>query len=239
MTNLPKHVAIVMDGNGRWAKQRHLPRIAGHQAGEGRAREIITACGEKGIDVLSLFVFSCENWGRPQDEVNLLMELFFKVLEKEGKALHENNVQLKVIGDRTQFGTKLQSKISEVEQLTAANSGLKLILAANYSGRWELAAAARQLALRASRGDLDPDNITPNTFESALALPELPDVDLFIRTSGEMRISNFMLWQLAYAELYFSDKHWPDFDRNAFDQALAFYATRVRRFGLTDEQITD
>ncbi|QLH43596.1 MAG: isoprenyl transferase [Coxiellaceae bacterium] len=237
MNKLPKHVAIVMDGNGRWAARRNLPRVAGHQAGAKTIKEIIKMAVEKHIEVLTLFAFSSENWGRPKDEVNFLMELFAKTLQRQTRTLHKNNIQLHFIGDCTAFNPELQRRMRAAEVLTANNNGLKLVIAINYSGRWDIIRAAQQLAEQAAAGVLAPHQITAHEFQQQLCLANLPEPDLLIRTSGELRISNFMLWQFAYTELYFTDILWPDFDSNAFEAALHAYANRQRRFGLTGQQI--
>lgn len=229
---IPRHIAIVMDGNGRWAKKRRLPRIAGHKVGVESVRIIVKACAEKKIDVLTLFAFSTENWQRPQDEVGYLMEqLFVTALESEIKELHKNNVQFRVIGETHRLTKKLQQKIYMAEKLTANNSGLKLIIALSYSGRWDIVEAVRQLGAEIERGELAPQDITIEKFHAKTCLYDLPEPDLFIRTSGEQRISNFMLWQLAYTELYFTDVLWPDFREAEFARALAVYGQRTRRFG--------
>ena len=229
---LPKHIAIVMDGNGRWAKKRGLPRIAGHKTGVESVRVIVKACVEKKIDVLTLFAFSTENWQRPQDEVSYLMkQLFVTALESEIEELHKSNVQFRVIGETKCLAKKLQQKIYASEKLTANNSGLKLIIAISYSGRWDIIEAARQLGAEIERGELAPQDITIKKFHSKTCLHDLPEPDLFIRTSGEQRISNFMLWQLAYTELYFTEVLWPDFREAEFAEALAVYGQRTRRFG--------
>ena len=234
---LPKHVAIIMDGNGRWAQQRNLPRVAGHRAGVESVREIVQACLDKGIDVLSLFAFSSENWRRPLEEVNFLMDLFYRVLEREIKKLHENNVQLRVIGDSDRFEPKLRELIHTSEKLTSQNTKLKLVIAINYGGRWDIANAARHIARQAAEKELKIEEITPALIQRHLSLSDLPEPDLFIRTSGEQRLSNFFLWQLAYTELYFTDIYWPDFKLPAFEEALQYYATRERRFGQIGDQI--
>jgi len=235
--NLPRHIAIIMDGNGRWAKKRFLPRVAGHSAGVEAARQIVKLCAKKKIQVLSLFAFSSENWNRPAHEVNHLMELFLTGLEREVTLLHENNIQLRFIGDRVRFSEKLRQKILEVETLTQHNSGLVLMIAADYGGQWDICQAARQLANEVETGQLHSEDITPEKIAAKLAFADLPHPDLFIRTSGELRISNFMLWQLAYAELYFTDTLWPDFDEKALEKALAHYASRERRYGnLTEKE---
>jgi len=228
---LPEHVAIIMDGNGRWAKQRFLPRLAGHKAGLEAARRIVKACVKKQIKVLSLFAFSSENWRRPAQEVNHLMDLFLTGLEQEVSMLHENNIQLRFIGDKTRFNEKLCQKIMEVENLTRHNSGMVLIIAADYGGQWDITQAVSKLAQEVEEGKLSSTNITPETINKHLSFADLPHPDLFIRTSGELRISNFMLWQLAYSELYFIHTLWPDFDEKAFEEALDQFACRERRFG--------
>ncbi|HEX9626042.1 MAG TPA: isoprenyl transferase [Acidiferrobacterales bacterium] len=234
---IPRHVAVIMDGNGRWARRRGLPRIAGHRRGVEAVREMVTVCGEKGVGYLTLFAFSSENWRRPETEVRLLMDLFLVALDKEVKKLHRNNVRFRVIGDIAGFSDKLRDRIREAEALTADNTGLTLTVAANYGGRWDVAEAARELARRAQRGELDPGQITAESLEPFLSMAAAPEPDLFIRSGGEQRISNFLLWQLAYTELYFTDVLWPDFDRAQFERALASYAGRQRRFGHTGEQV--
>jgi undecaprenyl diphosphate synthase len=234
---LPRHVAIIMDGNGRWARQRSLPRVAGHRAGVESVRSVVRACGEKGIEVLTLFAFSSENWRRPEQEVGLLMELFMTALRREVSELHRNNVRLRIIGNRDRLPERLRAQIAAAEERTAANTGLTLVVAANYGGRWDIARAARRLAERVAAGELAPADITPEGLEGGLSLHGLPEPDLFIRTGGEQRISNFLLWQLAYTELYFTRVLWPDFGRDAFEDALASFATRQRRFGRTGEQV--
>jgi undecaprenyl diphosphate synthase len=233
----PRHVAIIMDGNGRWASRRRLPRFAGHKAGVETVKEVVRACGEKGIEVLTLFAFSSENWRRPQDEVGLLMGLFMTALGQQVRRLHENNIRLRIIGDRSAFGRTLQRRIEAAETLTGSNSGLNLVIAANYGGRWDLVQATRAIATRVHTGELHPDQVNSALLQSLLTLSELPEPDLFIRTGGEKRVSNFLLWHLAYTELYFTDTLWPDFDREAFDAALASFATRQRRFGRTGDQV--
>ncbi|MBI2780157.1 MAG: isoprenyl transferase [Gammaproteobacteria bacterium] len=234
---LPRHVAIIMDGNGRWAKKRFLPRIAGHRAGVEAVRNVVQACAQRGIEVLTLFAFSSENWRRPPSEVGLLMDLFMTALERETKRLHENNVRLRVIGERSAFSGKLQEKIIAAEQRTAANSGLTLVVAANYGGRWDITQAARAVAQKVEAGQLHASQVTEDVLEQHMALHGLPDPDLFIRTGGEERISNFLLWQLAYTEFYFTETLWPDFDGRIFEDALASFARRQRRFGRTGEQV--
>ena len=236
-TDIPQHVAVIMDGNGRWAKSRGLPRIAGHRKGVERVREMVTVCVEKGVKHLTLFAFSSENWRRPAQEVRLLKELFLHALENEIRKLHKNNVRFHVIGDVERFGEKIAARIQQAETLTRNNTALTLTIAANYGGRWDIAQACAELMRRAMRGEVDPEKITEKSLEPFLSLAGVPEPDLFIRTGGEQRISNFLLWQLAYAEMYFTPVLWPDFDRGQFEQALVSYAGRQRRFGLTGDQI--
>jgi undecaprenyl diphosphate synthase len=233
----PKHVAIIMDGNGRWAKQRQLPRIAGHRAGVENVRVMVKRCAELGIGCLTLFAFSSENWRRPRAEIRLLMDLFSVALEQEVDKLHENGVRLRVIGDHSAFPRRLQQHIKNAEALTADNDGLDLVIAANYGGRWDLTSATRQIARKVLSGDVRIDDIDEDMVAEHLCLPELPEPDLFIRSGGEQRVSNYLLWQLAYTELYFTECLWPDFDADEFDRALLSYATRQRRFGMTGDQI--
>lgn len=236
---LPKHIAIVMDGNGRWAKQRHLPRSAGHKAGFETVREIVKACAEKKIEVLTLFAFGNENWQRPEMEVGFIMDLFLNALEQETKKLHTQNIQLHFIGDIARLEPRLQEQIAAAEQLTANNKGLKLNIAMSYSGRWDVTNAIRKIASQIEQGKLSSKDISLTFIQDYLALAGLPDPDLFIRTSGEQRISNFLLWQLAYTELYFTDVYWPDFNVNELEKALTFFTERERRFGVTSEQLQD
>ena len=233
----PRHVAIIMDGNGRWASRRRLPRFAGHKAGVETVKEVVRACGEKGVEVLTLFAFSSENWRRPQEEVGLLMGLFMTALDQQVRKLHEHNIRLRIIGDRSAFSRTLQQRIEAAEALTGSNSGLNLVIAANYGGRWDVIQATRTIAARVRGGELEPDEIDSALLQSLLSMSDLPEPDLFIRTGGEKRVSNFLLWHLAYTELYFTDTLWPDFDRQAFDGALASFATRQRRFGRTGDQV--
>lgn len=236
---LPRHIAIIMDGNGRWAKRQFLPRVAGHRAGLEVVRKITKACAEKGIEVLTLFAFSTENWQRPKQEVNALLELFFNALNSEVKKLHENNVQLRVIGSDAKFSAELKQRIIAAQQLTAQNTGLKLVIAFDYSGQWDITHAANLLANKVAQGLIKPGEITPKLIEQHLSTAGLPEPDLFIRTSGEQRISNFLLWQLAYTELYFTDAHWPDFSVAILEDALHYFASRERRYGCTSEQINE
>lgn len=238
-TMLPRHIAIIMDGNGRWAKQRRLPRIAGHKAGVDAVRTVIEMCVEKKIEVLSLFAFSSENWSRPHEEVSFLMDLFLKMLEMEVQKLHKQNIQLRFIGGRYRFEKKLQQQIELAEQLTANNTGLKLVIAANYGGRWDIVEAMQKIAVEIEQKKLNSKEITSDLIKSRLAIPDLIEPDLFIRTSGEQRISNFFLWQLAYSELYFTEVLWPDFGKKEMEEALAFFSERERRFGRTTEQIKE
>ncbi|EIJ44082.1 undecaprenyl diphosphate synthase [Beggiatoa alba B18LD] len=233
----PRHVAIIMDGNGRWAKKRLLPRIAGHRAGVETVRKIVRCCTEQGIEVLTLFAFSSENWRRPEQEVSLLMELFMFALQNEVKKLHGNNIRLRIIGERTAFPEKLQALIRHAEEQTQHNTGLVLVIAANYGGRWDITQASRYLAHQVEQGLLTPQEINESLLAKHLSFADLPEPDLFIRTGGEQRISNFLLWQLAYTELYFTDTLWPDFDADAFQLALTSFATRQRRFGRTGDQV--
>jgi undecaprenyl diphosphate synthase len=239
LSNLPRHIAIIMDGNGRWAKQRHLPRVAGHKAGLRASRKIVEHCIKQGIEVLTLFVFSSENWRRPEDEVSYLMQLFVTMLQRDANKLHEQNVQLRIIGDRSRFNENLQKHIAKVEKLTESNTGLTLLLAANYGGQWDIMEAVQKIAFDLQHGKISINDVTTETFKQHLSFSDLPDPDLFIRTSGEMRISNFMLWQLAYSELYFTDVYWPDFDAAELDKALTFFASRERRFGYISEQLKE
>jgi len=234
---VPRHVAIIMDGNGRWAKKRHLPRIAGHKRGVESVRATVKACAESGVGYLTLFAFSSENWRRPADEVALLMQLFIGALENEVQKLHRNGIRLKVIGDQGRFDRKIQALIAEGERLTAGNSGLTLTIAANYGGRWDILQAFN----RFSKGNpaTERNEIREAELAPYLAMSYAPEPDLFIRTGGEQRVSNFLLWQLAYTELYFTDSLWPDFDAAALDTAFASYRSRERRFGRTSEQIEE
>ena len=234
---VPRHVAIIMDGNNRWAKKRLLPGVAGHKAGVDAVRAVIEVCAEARVEVLTLFAFSSENWQRPAEEVGALMELFFTMLRREARRLNENNISLRIIGDRSRFHPELQAAMAEAEALTAGNGRFVLQIAANYGGQWDIAQAAQQLARKVQAGALRPDEITPELLQGCLATGDLPLPDLCIRTGGEHRISNFLLWQLAYSELYFSDLYWPDFKHEAMRSALANFASRQRRFGKTSEQV--
>jgi undecaprenyl diphosphate synthase len=235
--NVPRHVAVIMDGNNRWAKRRLLPGVAGHKAGVDAVRPVIEVCAEAGVEVLTLFAFSSENWQRPADEVGALMELFLTALRREARRLNENRISLRIIGDRSRFHPELQTAMREAEQMTAGRGRFVLQVAANYGGQWDIVQAAQRLAMEAQSGRLNPDEITPALFQHYLSTDDLPLPDLCIRTGGERRISNFLLWQLAYAELYFSDLFWPDFKHDAMRTALADFAMRQRRFGKTGEQV--
>jgi undecaprenyl diphosphate synthase len=230
---VPRHVAIIMDGNGRWAKQRHLPRFAGHKRGVEAVRAAVQACGERGIEYLTLFAFSSENWRRPAEEVALLMQLFHGALANEVDKLHRNGVRLKVVGDLQRFDPKIRQSIERAETLTGENRKLTLTIAANYGGRWDILQALRLcLKNNDSKKEILEEDVAPY-----LAMSYAPEPDLFIRTGGEQRISNFLLWQLAYSELYFTETLWPDFDAAALDEAIASYRSRERRFGRTSEQV--
>ena len=235
--SIPRHVAIIMDGNGRWARRRHLPRVAGHRVGLEAVRKTIKACVSRDVAVLTLFAFSSENWRRPKEEVGLLMNLFMTALDSEVKKLHKNGVRLRIIGDVAGFSPELQQRIHAAEQLTRDNTTLNLNIAANYGGRWDITQACRSLADEVASGALQSEAISEELIRSRLSLSDLPEPDLFIRTGGEQRISNFLLWQLAYTELYFTDLLWPAFDEKAFAEALDSFAGRQRRFGRTGEQV--
>jgi undecaprenyl diphosphate synthase len=226
--DVPRHVAIIMDGNGRWAKRQHLPRIAGHRRGVESVRATVRACAERGIGFLTLFAFSSENWRRPAEEVALLMQLFQMALTNEVEKLHRNEVRLKVVGDTSRFDANIRRAIEQGERLTAGNNGLTLTIAANYGGRWDLLQAVNKIKNQP---------IDESSLAAHLAMSYAPEPDLFIRTGGEQRISNFLLWQLAYTELYFTETLWPDFDDAALDLAIASYRARERRFGRTSEQL--
>lgn len=235
--DLPRHVAIIMDGNGRWARKRHLPRFAGHRSGMESVRSMVRVCLQRGIKVLTLFAFSSENWRRPKEEVGLLMNLFMTALDNEVKKLHKNSVRLRIIGERSAFSPELQKRIDDAEKLTADNTELTLAIAANYGGRWDITEATRRLARQAAEGHIQAEEITAELIQENLSLSDLPEPDLFIRTGGEQRISNFLLWQLAYTELYFTPLLWPEFRDDAFAGALSSFANRQRRFGRTGEQV--
>lgn len=226
-----------MDGNGRWARNRAMPRHAGHRAGVKSVRNVVEAAAQRGVSYLTLFAFSSENWSRPKEEVSRLMQLFLEAVQREAKALHRNNVKLQFIGARDQLQQGLLQKISEAESLTAGNSGLNLFVAVAYGGRWDIVSAARRIAEQVKDGRLPLDAIDESTFSNELQLAGVPDADLLIRTGGEQRISNFLLWNLAYAELYFTEKLWPDFGADEFDDAIGYFASRQRRYGFTGDQV--
>lgn len=231
---MPQHVAVIMDGNGRWAKKRFLPRVAGHVKGVELVREMVRACLERGIQYLTLFAFSSENWRRPQEEVTLLMQLFVKALEQEVEKLDRNGVRLRIIGDLSRFDPKLQALIRKGEEKTAANTRLDLTIAANYGGRWDIVQAMNRMLLAQPE---KREGWQESDLEPYLSMSYAPEPDLFIRTGGEERISNFLLWQLAYTELYFTATLWPDFDTAEFDKAISSFQQRERRFGRTSEQL--
>ena len=237
-STIPHHVAIVMDGNGRWANARGKVRVKGHKKGMDVARETLRNCGNAGVKVLTLFAFSSENWRRPEDEVSYLMSLFVEGLSREAKDLLKNNIKLQVIGERSQLSKKLQQVINKAEQLTADCDAMILNIATNYGGRWDIVNATRLLAEQVKSGELASADINEQHFAQHTCLSGLADPDLFIRTGGDHRISNFLLWQLAYSELYFTDILWPDFDKAALDHAFSAYALRQRRFGQTGQQIS-
>ncbi|HDV7288055.1 polyprenyl diphosphate synthase [Pasteurella multocida] len=233
--NIPQHVAIIMDGNGRWAQQKGKMRIFGHKNGVKAVREAVSYARKLGIKVLTLYAFSSENWNRPKKEVNALMALFMQALDLEVKKLHKNNIKLNILGDVTGFSASLQNKIHQAEKLTENNTALILNIAANYGGCWDIVQATKSLAQQVKEGKLAVDEINAQVLQQALVTKEQPQVDLLIRTSGEQRISNFLLWQIAYAELYFSDVLWPDFNEKEFNEAIIAYQQRHRRFGGAEE----
>ena len=230
---VPRHVAIIMDGNGRWAKKRFLPRVGGHRRGVETVREIVKTCMKQGVEYLTLFAFSSENWRRPKDEVTFLMQLFLRSLEQEVEKLHENEIRFKVVGDLSPFDPRIVELIRRGEDLTSANTKLSLTIAANYGGRWDILEAANRC-----REEDPAAPITESRLARFLSMSYAPEPDLFIRTGGEQRVSNFLLWQLAYTEFYFTDALWPDFGAQALDEAFASYRRRERRFGRTSEQLT-
>ncbi|OOZ40793.1 isoprenyl transferase [Solemya elarraichensis gill symbiont] len=234
---LPRHVAIIMDGNGRWAKLQGKPRQAGHKAGADSVRAVIEESATSGIEVLTLFAFSSENWKRPEKEVSFLMDLFLRALNREVNLLDEQGIRFRVIGDRSNLSTKLVETITDAEERTAGNSGMVLQLAFSYGGRWDIVQAAQKAAQMVADGQLSAEDIDENIFSQQLSFSDLPEVDLFIRTGGELRISNFILWQAAYAEFYFTDTLWPDFSVDSLRSALEDYANRERRFGRTSDQL--
>lgn len=237
MVKIPRHIAIVMDGNGRWARRQNRPRLWGHKTGAERVRSTVEHCVDLGVEALTLFAFSTENWKRPDEEVSYLIGLFSSLLKREVKRLHRNNIKLQVIGDICRFPMQLQDAISDAEMLTKDNSRLVLTIAANYGGRWDIVEAARHLCQQVAAGTLTADEVTIEHMHQEILLSDLPEPDLFIRTGGEQRVSNFLLWQMAYCELYFSDLYWPEFDSEALDQAIASFGDRQRRFGRTGDQL--
>ncbi|KAA6209829.1 polyprenyl diphosphate synthase [Avibacterium paragallinarum] len=236
LNNIPQHVAIIMDGNGRWAKQKGKMRIFGHKNGVAAVRQAVSYARKIGIKVLTLYAFSSENWSRPENEVSALMTLFMQALDLEVKKLHKNNIRLKILGDTSRFSKKLQQKIANAENLTQNNTALTLNIAANYGGYWDIVQASQQLANLVKAGKLAVEAITPECFQQHLVTQDQPMVDLLIRTSGEQRVSNFLLWQIAYAEFYFSNVLWPDFDEQEFNQAIFAYQQRDRRFGGAEQE---
>ncbi|WNC67231.1 isoprenyl transferase [Thalassotalea nanhaiensis] len=234
---LPQHVAIIMDGNGRWAQLRGKGRVAGHRAGVQSVRDCVSGARELGVKALTLFAFSSENWLRPQEEVSVLMDLFMFVLTREVKKLHKNNIRFQMIGDKSRFSEKLQEKINDAEQLTKNNDALVLSVAANYGGRWDISQATKKIAQLAVKGDINVADIDEQMLNQYINLSHLPDLDLLIRTGGDYRISNFLLWQAAYSEFFFTDELWPDFNKEAFKDALISFSSRERRFGKTGEQV--
>ncbi len=237
MTNLPAHIAIIMDGSGRWAQKRMLARVTGHKRGVEATRAVVQRCADLKIKYLTLFAFSSENWQRPHAEVKALMALLQNLLENEINSLHSNNVKLHVIGDLARLSNAMQQAIVQAQHLTVNNTGLQLNIALNYGGRWDIVQATRAIAAQALAGTITIDSIDENLFGAHLSLGTIPAPDLLIRTSGEQRISNFLLWQIAYTELYFCNTLWPDFTGKDLDQALEFFTHRERRFGLTQEQM--
>jgi undecaprenyl diphosphate synthase len=236
---IPAHIAIVMDGNGRWAARRSRPRTMGHQAGLKALRSIVEHCGRLGVAELTVFAFSSENWGRPEQEVSRLMDLFMRALDKEARELHDNGVRIRFIGDTGAFSTGLQKKMNQAIKLTRDNYRMTLNVAVNYGGRWDIVRATRKLAESVARGLIRPEDINEERITEQTCLGSGRDPDLFIRTGGEMRISNFLLWQSAYTEFYFTPVLWPDFNPDELDKAIDAYQSRERRFGLTGEQVRE
>ena len=226
-----------MDGNGRWAEQRHLPRVSGHKAGIDAVKRVIKYCAEQKIEVLTLFAFSSENWQRPATEVTALMDLFRYCLQREIKQLHQENIRLRFIGDTSRFDANMQALIQQAEQLTQSNTGMTVVIAINYGGRWDITQAAQRVTELVLAQQLEASAIDESLLAKHMCMADLPEPDLLIRSSGEQRISNFLLWQIAYTELYFSDHYWPDFDAQALAEAIAFYQSRQRRFGHISEQV--
>jgi undecaprenyl diphosphate synthase len=236
---IPQHIAIIMDGNGRWAQLRGKKRAAGHKSGVESVRSSVATAAKNGVKALTLFAFSSENWQRPESEVGVLMDLFMFVLTREVKRLHKNGIKFNVIGDLNKFSSKLQKMIKDSEALTAKNTGMVLSIAANYGGRWDITYAAKKLAEKVARQEITADEVTEEALHEQTSLAQLPELDLLIRTGGDYRISNFLLWQAAYAELYFTDVLWPDFSEKEFTKAITVFDQRERRFGQTGEQVTN
>jgi undecaprenyl diphosphate synthase len=234
---VPVHIAIIMDGNGRWAKKRNLPRVAGHKEGVESVRDIVEVCGQLGVQHLTLYAFSTENWKRPKEEVSMLMRLLMNALRDETDKLHKNNVRVNAIGDISALPVEVRNELSDAKKKTLNNTGLQLHLALSYSGRWDITQAVRTIADEIKNGNLSPDQITGDIIEKYLATQNIPDPDLLVRTSGEFRISNFLLWQLAYSEIFISTACWPDFRRNQLYEAIIDYQKRERRFGMVSEQL--
>jgi undecaprenyl diphosphate synthase len=234
----PRHVAVIMDGNGRWARRRAMPRHFGHRAGVKAVRAAVEGCARRGVEALTLFAFSSENWARPEEEVTRLMELFVESIEREVDELHGNGIRLRFIGDLSALKSHLRDGIAAAEDRTAANSRMTLYIAISYGGRWDILQAVQRLAARVATGEITPEAIDEQALSRELMLRDAPDPDLFIRTGGEHRISNFLLWNLAYTELYFCDCLWPDFDDAEIERAFRHFAARQRRFGLTGDQVT-
>lgn len=234
---IPQHVAVIMDGNGRWAQSRGKKRVSGHKAGVETVRSTVSTARKLGVKAVTLFAFSSENWRRPEKEVSVLMDLFMYVLTREVKKLHKNNIRFQVIGDLSRFSDKLQKSIAEAEKLTENNSEMVLSIAANYGGKWDITNAAKQLAQKVKSNEIELDDISEDSLNECISLSQLPELDLLIRTGGDYRISNFLLWQAAYAEFYFTETLWPDFDENQFVKAITVFDQRERRFGQTGEQV--
>ena len=239
IASLPQHIAVVMDGNGRWANKRYLPRAAGHKAGVTATRKIVEICALNKIKALTIFAFSSENWNRPKTEVSTIMTLFLTTISAEVKKLHKKNVRVRFIGERSRFTQKLQNSINECEDLTKGNGGLQLNIAANYGGRWDVVNACKSIIEEIQNNKMTLNEVNEELLNNFMSLSAIPEPDLFIRTGGEQRISNFLIWQLAYTELYFVDTLWPDFSDEDFSAALSWYANRQRRFGKTGQQILD
>jgi undecaprenyl diphosphate synthase len=234
---VPKHIAVIMDGNGRWASSRALPRPAGHRMGVRSVKQIVESCAKRGVEVLTLFAFSSENWKRPKEEVSMLMSRFLEALDNEVSELHQNGISVRFVGNLPQLGPALRERMQAATALTANNTRMTLVVAVAYGGRWDIVEGVKSLAQRCAKGELDPESIDEAMLGRALALGDLPDPDLLIRTGGEQRISNFLLWYFAYTELYFCDTLWPDFGEAELAAAIEYYASRQRRFGLTPTQV--